>query len=416
VRGLAVSIVAWIVLVAPVAAAEDVRPQPPAAVSTGEAAPGSKRAASGGAAADGSGPGAPERQAAGSTTGPGGRSAGVGQAQQRADALWARGRALGKRGLFTAAIALFKQAEREYPRAAHSCNIASMYLWLRRPIQAYAYLRDCQVRARDAGSKERRWSEPRLAAVAAQVRERDYGLLKVRVEPVPRFGGARMTPQVTVSELAPDEWFAAPFELWLPEGEHVVRARAPGHETRVLRVRVRAGSENDARLTLQPLSDSPAAALRSSPPLGNLRDLRLRWAEQLVRPGAPGTAALAPPGPGAPGPVTEQRRGSLFLPWVVAGTGAALLVGGGVVNGFAWTDRQRADRLQIRTDEDNREFDRLAARFRVQRAIAVGLYAAGGVGLAGGLYWLWRRTETRSTTPEVWISGDGAGGSVRMDW
>jgi hypothetical protein len=101
---------------------------------------------------------------------------------------------------------------------------------------------------------------------------------------------------------------------------------------------------------------------------------------------------------------------------VVAGTGAALLVGGGVVNGFAWTDRQRADRLQIRTDEDNREFDRLAARFRVQRAIAVGLYAAGGVGLAGGLYWLWRRTETRSTTPEVWISGDGAGGSVRMDW
>lgn len=91
-------------------------------------------------------------------------------------------------------------------------------------------------------------------------------------------------------------------------------------------------------------------------------------------------------------------------PWVVMGLGAALLVGGAVSQGLAFSDYQRLrDPSAPVTDLDG-----LASSGKLKQAIGLSGLGAGAVALGAGLLWYFLGRDPAPMT-SLWISGDGAG-------
>src|SRR5690349_7696048 len=129
-----------------------------------------------------------------------------------------QGDALARARRFEEAIAAFKQAEKEEPRADHDCFIALAYRRLERWGQAEMFHARCRERVAAAGGAEPVWS----AQVASEIRDglakSGYARVSIAVEPASAAPGAL----VTVSSFAPDESFAPPRTIWLPAGKHLV--------------------------------------------------------------------------------------------------------------------------------------------------------------------------------------------------
>jgi hypothetical protein len=164
-----------------------------------------------------------------------------------------RGQALARSGRLTAAIDVFKQADRLAPRARHSCLIGLAYLRRELWTQAELYLEQCRERAtsHDPAPDWLPLAEQQLRRRSAHAQ---LAPIDVRVEP------SSVSAAIEFSSFALGEQFA-PGQVRLPRGLHVLTATAPSRPAVHAVVEV---TDTSARSVVLRFADSPPP--RSSVP------------------------------------------------------------------------------------------------------------------------------------------------------
>jgi tetratricopeptide (TPR) repeat protein len=158
--------------------------------------------------------------------------------------------------------------------------------------------------------------------------------------------------------------------------------------------------------------------------MGRCEEAREGYRRALAQPGDHREAASAAlegaAGCRAPSPVldpapVEAAQGADPWPWVLVGTGGALVLVGGAFDLYAlgiYEDYQAAGR----EGSDRAAFDALRGEF-VQSAERAGwLYAGGGAVALGGLLWLWLSPAEgpEGSRAGWWLTPGGAGGWARF--
>ncbi len=297
-----------------------------------------------------------------------------GEREQRASELAREGNQLADAGRFDEAIARWKQAEQLDSRLLHPCNIGLAYARSARPARAHLFLRLCRERAlRDAVSVPD-WVDARLARVEAELGKGGFGQVRVSARDA---AGVRVTLSPA---LADDESFELPRTVWLPAGRHQLTAQRAGRPVASRAVEVAAGSMAEIELEI---------AAAPAPAAGNRRDLPAAR-RQTTAPGA-----------------RTSRWGLLLV-----GAGALALGGGGLMHYLALGTADDARALPpVPPGTAYPEYDDLLARFRRQRALALGLYGAGALAAAAGTYLL-LRSPSGSERAQVTVQATGAGAAV----
>lgn len=134
------------------------------------------------------------------------------------DELVAAGEALAKRGEYSLAIGMFKQADAQRPRALHACLIALTYTRRELWAQAEVALATCHARA-TAGDPLPPWVDELDRTLATKLEAAQVAPITFRVEPP--------TPSARISIFSPDETFA-PRVVHLAPGTYTVTATVPG--------------------------------------------------------------------------------------------------------------------------------------------------------------------------------------------
>ncbi|MCC6622436.1 MAG: hypothetical protein IT385_14325 [Deltaproteobacteria bacterium] len=266
-----------------------------------------------------------------------------------ADRLVAEGAALGQKGRWDEAIARFEEAERHFPRAIHACNIGLAHARADRPEKALLHLTACQARA----------TEPLPAWVPKRIDETRAALNAGRFAPlelVPRTLGAR----VTLDHFG-DQPLVPPVTVWLPFGEHRLRAELAGH------VALDEALVIDTKAALRRMIDLPPEPIASAEPTPE-----------------PGPEAPPEPGPEAPpelGVEPAPEPTSTLPAWIVIAAGGGALATGAIFYGLALGSQSDAESFEAGSDD----FEEADLRFKTQRSLAYGFLAGGAAVTAVGV-------------------------------
>jgi hypothetical protein len=260
---------------------------------------------------------------------------------ETADELQARGEALAKAGQYTAAIDVFKAADRVEVRASHACLIALAYTRRELWPQAEIFLSRCQELA-TAADPLPVWFPEAKAQLEQRLAIAKVAPVTIQVRPTPP--GTKLS----VSSFAPDEKFA-PRTIHLPPGHHVVLAEADG-----------VWGEQQLDIT----DTAPRALVIELHPRG--------W-----RPNAP--------------PTVDRGRA-----WIVAG-GVALGAGLITYGAMGVSYRKLAD-------HNAADYDRYSTLYDVTRASTIVLWAAGAGSLVTG-YILHRRSAEAPSVSALPLPG-----------
>lgn len=273
----------------------------------------------------------------------------------------------GKAGDFAGAIAAFKAAHKLRAKPVLICNVGLAYKhWGRLP-QAELFLSRCDAEppARRAASFRKYLAETRTKLAAGS-----FARLRITSKPA----GAT----VRVSGFAPDETFQTPRTIWLAFGEHELRVSKDGYKPHVERVSLTQSGQREVVVELK----------RPPPPVK---------VEPRPEKPPPVRRIVADKQPVPPKPVRASR-----VPLVITAAGLALLAGGGVGHFFAARARDAASSADpTPPGAGNSEYEQNLQTFRSRRTIAVGLYAAGGVALAVGVYLYARNRGATRERPSV---------------
>jgi len=96
-------------------------------------------------------------------------------------------------------------------------------------------------------------------------------------------------------------------------------------------------------------------------------------------------------------------------PWVLIGTGAALVIGGAISQGLAAADYGVLKSSQSLAPMSE---DSLAASGKLKQALGLSLLSTGAVAVAGGFIWFMLGRDQPTTGASLWFSNDAAGLAV----
>jgi hypothetical protein len=248
--------------------------------------------------------------------------------EEAADVYVARAIKRTEEGQWDDAIALFRAAERAFPRALHDCNIGLAYAKSDRPHLAWLYLGRCSSRSTATLPP---WVDTRRKAALETLTAGEFAAVEFLVSPggsvslsSPSLPGEVLTPTVT-NPGAPGN-----LTMWLPFGTHEIAfagdARIP--ERRALVVD---GAVKARKLRVEvTLAEVPPKAPDASKPIV-----------------APVIETVTPQQPAVPPPPDGGTLSEALL-WAGAGT---LLSGAVVYGGFAYPNslgKEGADRATFR--------------------------------------------------------------------
>jgi hypothetical protein len=235
------------------------------------------------------------------------------------DDLVAKGQDLAKRGELTQAIAAFKQADAQRPRALHACLIGLAYTRRESWPQAELFFARCRTRA-SAGDPAPAWTDEAERTLAAKLAAANIPAVTIAVQPT--------SAKISVSSFEPDEVFP-PGTIHLAAGRHQIEARADGYAPASRDVTVVAGQPQTIELELAEL----------------------------------------------PHPTPPSSK----LPWIVAGGGVALVGAGFAVDLFVLQpladDLRKSQRLYAAKSGDFDTAQRATVGLWAAGAIAIGVGA-----------------------------------------
>jgi hypothetical protein len=159
------------------------------------------------------------------------------------DDLVAKGQELAKRLEFTQAIAAFKQADAQRPRALHACLIGLAYTRRELWPQAELFFAQCRTRA-TAGDPAPTWAAEAEHQLTAKLAAANIPAITIVVRP----------PRATLaaSSFEADEVFP-PGVIHLAPGRHQIEARADGYTPQSRDVTVVAGQPQTIEIELAEL-------------------------------------------------------------------------------------------------------------------------------------------------------------------
>lgn len=258
--------------------------------------------------------------------------AALGSPKEAADALVREGVAFAELGRLEEALARFRSAESLFPRALHYCNIGLALARLDRWPAAHAALSHCASRSTEELPG---WVGQRLSETETALRAGPYAAVEVVSLPP----GAALSVSAVLEEVP----LVAPTRIWLPFGDHEV-----------------VGQWGEQRAVV-PLRVTQRTALRV----------------ELARP----TPALASERAAESAQVHAPQSGAQTTwGWVCVGVGAASLVAGAVLHGFAADASSNAG-----TNPPGPDFDAALEHFERLRGGALGAYASSAALVAVGV-------------------------------
>lgn len=294
-------------------------------------------------------------------------------ASDKALALNKEGTKLAEQGKFTDAIERFKSAELLLPRYQHHCNIGIAYQDSGKLPQALLFLQSCVARA---GKNASPASKTRLSTLEARLKGAPWGTLVVTGEQL----------RVAIAPWADEEWIVDGQRSFVLE---------PGPVS--VLVKRRDGTSWTQAATVETGRTVTLALAPPPPPV----------VEHVKEPTP--TVVIAPPEPKVeptpprPEPVKVVAPVERPLtPWIVAGTGAALIVLGTITFFIASS--------QLTSFPSNTPESALTG----YRALVVTTYTGWGLGaaaLAGGLVW---GLVAGSAAPVSLVPSVGAHGEVSL--
>jgi hypothetical protein len=180
------------------------------------------------------------------------------------DDLEARGEELAKTGEYSKAIAAFKQAEAQRPRAVHACMIGLAYLRRELWPQAELYFATCHKRAKPDDQLPD-W----IGTAETQLAQRiaDAHIVPVMIQVVPADIGAMLS----VSSFPPDEVFPAQ-DLHLAPGTHSIEISANGYTPQHRDITIEPGKPVTLVFTL-----ALASGVTPQPPPSSPHASRVPW-------------------------------------------------------------------------------------------------------------------------------------------
>ncbi|HWO12694.1 MAG TPA: hypothetical protein VNN80_24520 [Polyangiaceae bacterium] len=305
------------------------------------------------------------------------------QAQESADALASRAlfdeaRRLMNAEKFAEACPKLEESQRLRSGIGTQFNLAECYEKLGRFASAWSVYLRVAADTKALGQVDRE----RVARARAQALEPRVAYLSLQVpEPAP---GIELT--LDGSAMGPATW-GVPTPL--DPGEHVVVARAPGHEPWQGAASI---PTHGARISLEVPPLKPRAA---TPPSRAL------------------AAPLQPAAPQSPG---ETEGPDLTVPYVIGGVGASLVVISGLL-GLRFLNQNAEAKEVCKADADacsdadiERHEDLLGAA-RSARAGGFATLALGLVGLGVGGVWIWQSTPDAGAEPSDMALGAHIGPS-----
>jgi hypothetical protein len=167
------------------------------------------------------------------------------------DDLVAKGQELARQSQWTLAIAAFKQADAQRPRALHACMIGLAYTRRELWPQAELFFAKCRARA-TAGDREPEWMPEAERQLASKLIAANVAPVAIAVDPA--------NARITVSSFEPDETFS-PGTIHLAPGRHVLEISAPGHEPQTRELVVVGAQPQAIAVRLTPLIWRPSRGL-----------------------------------------------------------------------------------------------------------------------------------------------------------
>lgn len=298
------------------------------------------------------------------------------------------GRAAYQKKAYVDAIAAFEAAWNAAPLPKYLFNLGRCHERAGRPDLAMQFLERYVEAAPDAPD---RGDVEALIEVTRIKLAKTHGRLRVASEP----SGALATVTGAGSAV-PAVSDTAPLTLWLPAGTYEIALSMTGFDPTRRTVVVRPGEAEKLHVPLlaaagagqgSPAAGEPGGGQPGSPP----KDAAAAAPAAATSPAPAATPARAPVPPAAPAAEAEPSRGVRWLPWTVAGSGAALVATGAVLGRASREAESARDAALARpvspsgreaAERDARAEDERAASRALQANIA---YAAGGVALAAGL-------------------------------
>lgn len=299
----------------------------------------------------------------------------------KADALFEEARQLMLEGRHVEACPKLEESQRLDPAVGTLLHLGECFAKTGRTASAWRAFREAIARARAEGRSERE----EIAATRAQNLEAELAKLQISV-PV-----GHSLPGLTIREngvdLPESSWGAA---IPVDPGPHVIEVAAPGH----LPWRTQAAVMDPGRTLvvsvprLVPEQDLPKTNAGDPPDAGG---------QPAERPGPRARTA-------SPEPVAPNRTWG----WVtLAGGVAATAVGGGfgVAAIRSWSDARGECVGRMCSDAGVRS----AGDARTSARVSTALFAAGALGVAGGVYLLLREGTSTKPAAALWLAPSPVG-------
>ncbi len=271
----------------------------------------------------------------------------------------AKGQDLAKRGEWSQAITVFKQADAQEPRAANACFIGLAYLRREMWAQAELFFAKCHARS-TASDPLPAWVGEAEAQLAQKLRDQNVAEVTIDVTP------AVADPAISITGFLPDE-LAGRGTVHLVPGRYTLSIRAPGYVDATREIDVKNREAQVVRVALE----------------------------------APRGEPLPLP---APAPVVV--RAVPTLPWIVLGSGVAIGAAGVII------DVTKVRALRADLSSSTQLYDRETHSFDSWREGVVGLWIGGAVVAGIGTYLALR------SHPDVTLSArvDRGSGALLVGW
>lgn len=318
-----------------------------------------------------------------------------------AEALASEGETLAKRAEYSAAIEKWKAADAIMPRAKHACLIGLAYTRRELWAQAEIFFAQCRAAA-TAADPTPSWLAEAEQQLAKKLRGTSVAAITITVEP--RSANA----QLRVSSFAPDERFG-PRTVHLPLGQHVISAEAPGYEPSSQTLEVRSNAAQQLTLTLQRADagtsvhdnagtvPSPTAAASGA-----------RNSSTSATVDANETQKNSPS-------AQHDQQAQSKLPWIVAGAGAAILVGGGVLHS-TWLRTEYNALADANAANNPTAYDAHYDSYKNARLTTAALYGVGAATLLTGVALHYTVFAKHGGNAQVSAQLAPAGALVALTW
>lgn len=279
-------------------------------------------------------------------------------------------------GNFDAAIELFRKARSLDDRPEYVCNIGTAYYRAGKYPEAHAYFSLCLGRKGTVSAGHIDVVQQAFTYIDQKLRQGDYAAVDVSVLPK----GALVRPDY----LPEGDELPGSRAFWFSFGKHSLAVSAPGHDPKTITFEAKDRQQRlEVKLTETQISEP-------------------------VEPNDPSAPVTGRPQIAKPSDAAPSRRPA----WIALAAGGVLVVGGGVMHVVALNTKGELEGMTA--DERVTDPSTLDA-FETQRAITIGLYAAGAVAVGVGAYLWWR--APRQSNVDVQVGSDSAGGSaVLVRW